>query len=176
MKQKHCICLLLAVLVVLSHFSCFSQVKGYVLDQNGDPLPFATILIEGSSAGTSANLEGYYELKLPERGDFNLIFSYVGYINGRASVVYEGTPITLNKSLTPASLVIKEFVYDGSAEDPAYGIIREVQKKRLFHLNEAPAFTCNAYVKGLIKIDSTPAQILGISFDEILDDQRNKIL
>ena len=176
MKQKHCIRLLLAVLVVLSHFRCFSQVKGYVLDQNGDPLPFATILIEGSSAGTSANLEGYYELKLPERGDFNLIFSYVGYITGRDSVVYEGTPITLNKNLTPASLAIKEFVYDGSAEDPAYGIIREVQKKRLFHLNEAPAFTCNAYVKGLIKIDSTPAQILGISFDEILDDQRNKIL
>ena len=71
MKQKLCIRLLLAVLVVLSHFSCFSQVKGYVLDQKGDPLPFATILIEGSSAGTSANLEGYYELKLPERGDFN---------------------------------------------------------------------------------------------------------
>lgn len=176
MKLKHCRLILSAVLVILSHFLSFSQVSGYILDQDGRPLPFATVLINGTSSGTSANLEGYYELELSTEGDYELIYSFVGFISQRISLNYAGSPLERNIRLVSSAIAIKEFVYDGNAEDPAYGIIREVQRKRKFFLEESPAYSCNSYMKGLIKIDTTPDMILGIPFDDILEDERNKIL
>ena len=176
MKLKHCRLILSAVLVILSHFLSYSQVSGYILDQDGLPLPFATVLINGTSSGTSANLEGYYELELSTEGDYELIYSFVGFISQRISLNYAGGPLERNVRLVSSAIAIKEFVYDGNAEDPAYGIIREVQRKRKFFLEESPAYSCNSYMKGLIKIDTTPAMILGIPFEDILEDERNKIL
>ena len=52
-------------------------ISGFVLDENGLPLPGATVLIKGSTIGTSTDFDGKYTLKIKE-GDI-LEFSYVGY-------------------------------------------------------------------------------------------------
>ncbi|MBX9806989.1 MAG: carboxypeptidase-like regulatory domain-containing protein, partial [Flavobacteriaceae bacterium] len=66
------------------------NVKGKVNDENGMPIPGATILIKGTSKGTTSDLDGNYQIKAASSG--TLVFSYLGYssikepINGRTSI------------------------------------------------------------------------------------------
>lgn len=54
------------------------QITGKVADENGDPLPAASILVAGTSTGTSADENGNYALQLDE-GTYTLVASYIGF-------------------------------------------------------------------------------------------------
>lgn len=53
------------------------RVYGVVTDKDGEPLPYVTILIKGTTKGTTTNENGIYELNIDE--DVTLIFSYLGF-------------------------------------------------------------------------------------------------
>ncbi|MAX23876.1 MAG: SusC/RagA family TonB-linked outer membrane protein [Phycisphaeraceae bacterium] len=53
------------------------KVSGKVTDENGEPLPGATILEEGTTNGTTTDIEGNFQLTCSEEG--SLIVSFVGY-------------------------------------------------------------------------------------------------
>ncbi|MEM1357850.1 MAG: carboxypeptidase-like regulatory domain-containing protein [Bacteroidota bacterium] len=55
-----------------------TRVSGIVLDEFGEPLPFATIAASGTTTGATADEDGYYTLDVPSDVD-ELVFSYVGY-------------------------------------------------------------------------------------------------
>ncbi|MBZ4676456.1 MAG: hypothetical protein JG782_1075 [Anaerophaga sp.] len=56
-------------------------IRGTVEDEdNGDPLPFATVAIEGSNIATVSNSSGNFSLKVPKNmTDKNIRFSFIGY-------------------------------------------------------------------------------------------------
>ncbi len=82
------------LLVILSINQAYAQtitLSGRVTNMTGPPLPGVTIVVKGTSIGTSTNSEGYYSLKnTPE--DAVLIFSFIGFksreipLNGRTQV------------------------------------------------------------------------------------------
>lgn len=58
----------------------FSQtLKGLVVDQNEEPLAGATVYFDGSSYGTSTDLDGTFSLTLPSAMSASLVVSFVGY-------------------------------------------------------------------------------------------------
>jgi hypothetical protein len=85
--------LLLCLLLIFSSFTLLAQTKtvtGTVLDNNGQPIAGVSIVIKGSSTGTTTNTEGKFSLTVPESAE--LQFSTVGYemqsmkLNGRSIV------------------------------------------------------------------------------------------
>ncbi|WP_052695568.1 carboxypeptidase-like regulatory domain-containing protein [Hymenobacter sp. AT01-02] len=50
-------------------------ISGRVTQENGDPLPGVTIIVKGTTLGTSSNSDGGFTLTAPEGS--TLIFSYV---------------------------------------------------------------------------------------------------
>lgn len=48
-------------------------------DQNNEPLPFANILIKGSTKGTTSDFDGNYIIENVAPGTYTLEFSFVGY-------------------------------------------------------------------------------------------------
>lgn len=61
----------------------FSQgtITGTVLDgDSGDPLPGASIVVEGTTNGTSTDFDGNFTIEAAESAG-NLVISYIGYIN-----------------------------------------------------------------------------------------------
>jgi hypothetical protein len=56
----------------------YMQVSGRVTDQYGEALPFANIRVIGSTVGTTTDLDGFYQLNLPN-GATQLEISYIGY-------------------------------------------------------------------------------------------------
>ncbi|REL32946.1 TonB-dependent receptor [Rhodohalobacter sp. SW132] len=56
-------------------------ITGTVVDAStGEALPGVNILIEGTGTGTTTNVEGEFELSVPDM-DVNLVFSYIGYVS-----------------------------------------------------------------------------------------------
>ncbi|MDE6175595.1 MAG: carboxypeptidase-like regulatory domain-containing protein, partial [Duncaniella sp.] len=54
-----------------------NTISGTVLDENEEPLPGATVMIEGTSEGTSTDMDGNFTL-LCHKANPTLVFSYVG--------------------------------------------------------------------------------------------------
>lgn len=82
--------------VLFLMFSLYLQaqdvlVRGTVKDENGDPLPGASIIIKNTTKGTSADFDGNFELEAPSDGI--LVISSIGYktieepVNGRTNII-----------------------------------------------------------------------------------------
>ena len=102
------------ILVFAFGFSVQAQsVNGTVTDDNGVPLPGATVLVEGTQNGVSTDFDGNYSIDAAS-GD-KLVFSYVGYSSQTVSV---GSSATVNVSLQPDNALSEVVV-------TALGISRE---------------------------------------------------
>lgn len=53
------------------------RIFGTVTDQEGETLPFVTVIIKGTNIGTTTDENGIYEINV--NGDQTLIFSYMGF-------------------------------------------------------------------------------------------------
>lgn len=97
MKTKFSVILtLILALVVQISFAQEKSISGTVSDNNGLPLPGATVIIQGTSSGVTTDFDGKYSISASQ-GDV-LVFSYVGYAN-QPQVV--GASSTINVSMVP---------------------------------------------------------------------------
>ncbi len=82
MKIMHFKPLLLLMCLLFLGLSAFGQkatLKGKLTEaENSEGLPFANVVIEGTSNGTTTDMDGFYELPL-DAGTYNIVYSYVGY-------------------------------------------------------------------------------------------------
>ena len=64
---------------------CLAQTRsGQVTDENNLPLPGATVIVEGTSRGTTTDFDGNYQIEA-QNGQV-LVFSYVGYADQQMTV------------------------------------------------------------------------------------------
>ncbi|WP_421753095.1 TonB-dependent receptor [Croceimicrobium sp.] len=86
------------------------QIKGRVFDEiNNEPLPFANVVIEGTSNGTSTDVDGNYVLEV-EPGLYNVTASFVGYTNKTEYEVQvsRSRPIVINFALSESNQTLGE--------------------------------------------------------------------
>jgi TonB-dependent starch-binding outer membrane protein SusC len=83
--------MLMLALVVQISFAQEKKVSGNVSDNNGLPLPGATVVIEGTTSGVSTDFDGNYSINA-KVGDL-LAFSYIGYATQSLTV---GASNTIN--------------------------------------------------------------------------------
>lgn len=80
-------------------------ITGKVADQNGEGIPGATVLIEGTTTGTSADIEGNFSIDAPEGAV--LLVSYIGYQSQRITVDNQTSlTITLEENLSTLNEVV----------------------------------------------------------------------
>lgn len=101
------------LLVLITSAISFAQSTGSVTglltdkDYNNEPLPFANILVKGTTRGTTSDFDGLYEISGLDAGSHTLIFSFVGYETLEIPVVVEAgkaTRINVVMSASGASL------------------------------------------------------------------------
>ena len=95
---------LLAVLIMVSLFA-LAQVRtvtGRVTDQQGQPVPFSTVRIKGSKAGTASDADGSFTIKAKE-GDI-IIISGTGITSKEAPVGASGTYLNVQVSRKESNL------------------------------------------------------------------------
>ncbi|WP_027064525.1 TonB-dependent receptor [Maribacter sp. Hel_I_7] len=71
--------ILLVLFTTVQGQDIFSSISGTVKDTSGTPLPFASVLIEGTKLGVLTNENGYFTINKVPKGEHKLIVSFVGY-------------------------------------------------------------------------------------------------
>jgi Family of unknown function (DUF5686)/CarboxypepD_reg-like domain len=138
----------------------FAQLTGKVIGADGEPLAFASIYVENTALGTTANAAGDFRLELPN-GTYKIVFQYVGYNKHFETVLLKDKPIHLKVRLEAASIEIETFTIRANQEDPAYAIMRQAIAFRKHFRNQVPESACDVYIKGVQKIVDVPKKILG---------------
>ena len=106
-------------LIALSNTLSSQSVKVYGVITNvlnNEPIPFANIIIEGTSIGTISDINGNYEiLKLPA-GSYNFKCSYIGYDTNIKSeiMVSSNKNLRLDFSLSENSEILGEVKVQGN--------------------------------------------------------------
>jgi TonB-linked SusC/RagA family outer membrane protein len=73
----HLLVVFFLMLGAVSSFAQNVQIRGTVSDETGAPLPGATILVKGTTTGTTTDIDGQYAISSPSSGV--IIFSFIGY-------------------------------------------------------------------------------------------------
>ena len=60
-------------------------IEGKVVDENGEPLPGASVIIKGTNTGTVTDVYGHYKIDVPDNNTV-LVFSYLGYLKEEIAV------------------------------------------------------------------------------------------
>lgn len=165
------------MLATLAHAQSY-LLSGRVVDEQGNPVPFASIYKKDASAGTSANNEGVFQLSL-RTGEHELLIRAVGYRQATEKLTLSQNQYITVK-LHTESYMLDEVVI-GNDEDPAYAIIRNAIRQRKKYLNEAASYTAKVYIKGLQRLLQAPKKFLGVDIDQIgrefgLDSNRTGII
>lgn len=152
---------ILTLVIFLIPFYSFAQkISGTVTDQDGNVMPFATILVKNTTIGVTTNADGKYVLNL-HPGIYKIECRYVGYTTTEKPVQLSTENVQLDFVLKEQRLELKEVVVSRNGEDPAYEIIRNAIKKRSFYDNQVKAFTADVYIKGTINMLHLPDKIFG---------------
>ena len=76
----------------------FNKVSGTIMDRNtGEALPFCTVMAYGTNIGTQTDIEGHFNLTLPENTTY-LTVNYIGYTQQNIAVTGSEMKIYLQPS------------------------------------------------------------------------------
>lgn len=135
----------LTFLCVIFCFAVKAQLlSGFVLNQKGQEIPFASVFLQNSSKGTLSNGKGYYQIKFSSNND-TLIFSAVGFLDKKIALKNINTQ-QLNVNLTVEINEVSTVVINGET-DYAKEIIKKVIYNRSKNLSAIHSFSTEAYVK-----------------------------
>jgi len=110
------LCFWVATLSAVAQSPTRYTIKGRVIEDNGQGLPGATLLIAGTTIGTSSDADGNYTLTATVKpGPATLVISAIGYETARQEITL-GTSeqITLNVTVKAAPTNLDEVVVTGS--------------------------------------------------------------
>jgi len=118
-----------------------NTVYGKVLDSKGDPLPFASVVVKGTTTGVTTNAEGFFSLALPS-GASTLVFSSVGLASTEAKVSRGFMSIVLNDTEKQLSeVVVTAYGTRRSSDDNDYATDDRSNKKK----KAEPAITTSTF-------------------------------
>lgn len=148
--------LLLPLLFFTSIVSIFGQgIRGRITNEQGEPVPFANIYIPQLSTGTTSNIDGNFELKLPE-GKWEILFQYLGYQTQTMALTIGKTFQEINIRLITQDYRIPEIKVMASGEDPAYYIMRRAIALAPYYQKQVSKYSCKVYLKGSGVFEKVP--------------------
>ncbi len=143
MEKKHLKGFLpLFVFAVIMAFStgAWAQQKtinGTVTDDTGSPLPGVTVVVQGTTTGTITNVDGGYQLEVPESANV-LVFSYIGMLRQEIEI---GNQTTVNITMRPDMIGVDEVVvvgYGTRLKEELTGAVSSISEEAL-QVSNAPS-------------------------------------
>lgn len=104
------ILLILASIVLCRNLSANEpprQVSGCITDEKGETLPYANILVKGTTHGTASDLDGNYKLDLSKPGEYHLTIKYAGFTPVEQRIYLHGDTV-INFRLKEDALNLNE--------------------------------------------------------------------
>jgi hypothetical protein len=133
--------------------------KGIIKTKNGEPLPFAAIVVKGTDISTISNEEGKYQLDL-KPGYYEIVFQYLGFKTGQKAFTIENRMEIFDLTMEEQAYNLGEVRIGNKGEDPAYTIMRRAIAKSRYHFLQVESYTAKAYSKSSFVITDLPLEFL----------------
>lgn len=122
------------------------RVNGTVTDENNAGLPGVSVVVKGTTRGTTTNAEGRFDIEVPNDNSI-LVFSYLGYFSQEVTV---GNQTQLNVSLKVDTKSLEEVVVVGYGVQRKSDLTGSVGTVKGETLQERPAASLNQALSGRI--------------------------
>jgi len=120
-------------------------ITGSVVDENGEPLPGATISVQGTTKGTVTNLDGIFSITVPESS--TLVVSFIGY---EAQTIKVTNQTVLNIKLNQDASALEEVVVIGYGTQRKSDLTGSIGSVGETELNERPSPSLNQALAGRV--------------------------
>ena len=143
------------------------SIAGKLIDKeyNNEPLPFANVLIKGTTTGTTSDIDGLYIFENLSPGDYTLSFSFVGYETQDVLVkVVAGKVTTVNLTMGASAASLDEVVITTTTRKESEAALLLDQKKAVEIKQSIGAEELSR--KGVSNAASAVAKISGVSKQE----------
>ena len=160
------------VLLILAGVTRAGVIIGKVTDlESGDPIPYATVRVEGTGRSMLANEEGGYRLKL-DAGTYRLKFSHVAHYSEGSDVVVGEGETRQDAQLRLAYIPVADMKVYERDYDAAQRIIIEAIARKDEILSGLEKYDARAYSRFVVrnpdKPDSSAIMVITESQLEIL--------
>ncbi len=124
-------------------------VSGTVKSETNEPLPGVSVVIKGTTRGTTTDAEGAFRLSIPDEGAAatTLVFSFVGFLNQEIAV---GNRSIIDVQLLPDQKLLNEVVVVGYGVQRKSDLTGAVGTVKAEMLQERPAASLNQGLAGRI--------------------------
>jgi TonB-dependent starch-binding outer membrane protein SusC len=103
-----------SILIPLGVLAQTATLTGELKDDTGEPLIGATIVFEGTTQGTTSNLDGIYTINDIKPGTYNIKFSYIGFETTMIPITFKaGEVVRKNLSMKSDGVLLNEAVIIG---------------------------------------------------------------
>ncbi|WP_245877739.1 SusC/RagA family TonB-linked outer membrane protein [Spirosoma fluviale] len=119
-------------------------VSGKVRDEKGDALPGVSVVVKGSTQGTTTDGTGSFKISVPNANS-TLVFSFVGYARKEAVV---GGQTTLTVTLSPDDQTLNEVVVVGYGSQLKKEITGAVQTVSAAEIKDLPVSQIGQKLQG----------------------------
>ncbi len=120
---------LIAVLGVSFAIAQNKQISGTVTDASGHAVVGATVMVEGTSTGTTTGSNGYFVLQAPANG--KLVFSFIGHVPQTVAIAGKTTVnVTLEEDTTAIEDVVV-IAYGTSSKEAVTGSVSMVKSEAI---------------------------------------------
>jgi len=125
--------------------SAYDQIRGTVKDVTGEPIPGATILIEGKGTGTATDIDGNFTIEA-NQGDV-LVISFIGYQVKKVSI---GTQTTINVVLDEDMSSLEEVIVVGYGTQEKRNITGAISSLDQRSIREIPVASAVEAMQGQV--------------------------
>ncbi len=118
-------------------------IKGVIKDEEGQPLPGATISVQGTTTGTVSDLDGSYSLTVPDGAV--LVFSYIGY---EAQTISIGNQSVIDVTMEMDASSLEEVIVVGYGTQKRSDLTGAVSSVKAEELTAYPAIDAVQALQG----------------------------
>lgn len=155
-----------------------AQIKGTITDVKNEPLSFVSIYLDKTVTGTTSNDAGEYILDINKKGNYTIVFQFLGYKTIKKEVLITSFPFELNIQLEEEDIKLNE-ISISTKDNPANRIIKNVIENKDKNTDKYSNYTAKFYSRGLTRIKDAPEKFVGISMGDFgggLDSTRSGII
>ena len=165
----------LLFLILFSRSSFAQVISGRIVNEEKEPIPYATIFSPELREGTISNSEGYFKINALT-GINRLQVRSMGYKQKEMNVKVDSDSIFISFIMQRQEFEIKEVKVFPGKEDPAMLIMRKAIAKAPYYREKIKHYEADLYIKSNFSFSNIPrlflkkAKVNGMDLKEVLKE------
>jgi TonB-linked SusC/RagA family outer membrane protein len=131
-------------------FAQTGSIKGKVVDETNQPLPGASVSIDGTTIGSVSDANGNYTISGVKPGNYTLTAKFVGYAAIKQTITVGNTVITVGFNLKPESNSLNEVVVIGYGSEKKKDLTGSIATVTSKDFNQGDITTPEQLIQGKV--------------------------